>query len=140
MTDRIKNLLTSRHLRSNLLLIITAALLLEMVSGVQYFLAHDRLEDELEKQAEMELMLKAVIANNAQTTVESGLLSHIREITKDMAYPDSMFSSTEWLVKYSKMFAGGGIAFVPDYYPQRGRLFEPYSYWKDGKIVTTDIA
>ncbi len=140
MSNRIKNLLTSRHLRSNLLLIITAVLLLEMVSGVQYFLAHDRLEDELEKQAEMELMLKAVIASSTRTTVESALLSHLRDITKDLAYPDSMFSSTEWLVKYSKMFAGGGIAFVPDYYPQKGRLFEPYSYWKDGEIITTDIA
>ena len=140
MIKHIKKKLASGHLKSNLLLIITAAALLEMISGVQYYYSHSLLEEELEKQAETELTLKSIIAGSSRNTVESALLSHIRDINHDMANPDAMYSATEWLVKYSKTLAGGGIAFIPDYYPQKGRLFEPYSYWKDGEIVTTEIS
>ena len=140
MIDRIKKILASRHLKSNLLLIITAAVLLEMISGVQYYYSHNLLETELEKRAETELMLKSVIASSSGNIVENALLSHIRDIKQDLAYPDSMYGATEWLVKHSKRLAGGGIAFIPYYYPQKGRLFEPYAYWKDGKIVITEIS
>ena len=140
MANRIRKILSSRHLKSNLLLIITAAVLLEMISFVQYYYSHSLLEDELDKHAETELVLKSVIASSLQNTIEDALLSHIRDIQHDLAYPDSMYSAAVWLVKFSKRLAGGGIAFSADFYPQKGRLFEPYAYWKDGRILTTEIS
>ena len=35
---------------------------------------------------------------------------------------------------------GGGMAFVPNYYPQKGRLFEPYARQRDDSIVVRQIA
>jgi serine phosphatase RsbU (regulator of sigma subunit)/anti-sigma regulatory factor (Ser/Thr protein kinase) len=32
------------------------------------------------------------------------------------------------------------VAFVPDYYPEKGRLFEPYSWWENGEIKHTEIS
>ena len=140
MIDRIKKMLASRHVKSNLFLIITAAVLLEIISGVQYYFAHNMLEDELERQAETELTLKSIIAGSARNTVENTLRNHIWDMMRNLAFPDSMYSATEWLLKYNNRLTGGGIAFVPDYYPQKGRLFEPYAYWKDGKIAITQVA
>ena len=139
MNERIKKMLASHHVKSNLFLIIVAAVLLEMISGVQYYYSRNLLEEELEKQAGTELKLKAMISNSSRYTVESALQSHIREIRRDMASPDSMFSATQWLVRCSRRLAGGGLAFIPYYYPQKGRLFEPYSYWKGDSIETVEI-
>lgn len=139
MNERIKKMLASHHVKSNLFLIIVAAVLLEMISGVQYYYSHNLLEEELEKQVETELTMKAMISNSSRYTVESALQSHIREIRRDMASPDSMFSATRWLVKCSSQLVGGGLAFIPYYYPQKGRLFEPYCYWKGDSIETLEI-
>ena len=139
MIERVKKLLASHHVKSNLFLIIIAAALLEMISGVQYYYSHNLLEEELEKQAETELTMKEMISNSSRYTVESALLGHIREIRRDMASPDSMFSATRWLVRCSSNLVGGGLAFIPYYYPQKGRLFEPYCYWKGDSIETLEI-
>ena len=139
MNERIKKMLASHNVKSSLFLIIVSAVLLEMISGVQYYYSHNLLEEELEKQAETELTMKAMISNSSRYTVESALLGHIREIRRDMASPDSMFSATRWLVRCSSQLVGGGLAFIPYYYPQKGRLFEPYCYWKGDSIETLEI-
>ena len=140
MIDRIKKRLASGHIKSNLFLIITAAVLLEMVSGVQYYYSHSLLEQELEKQAEMELTMKSVIAGSARKNVENMLNSHIWDMKQNLVSPDSMFEATKWLLRSNSQLAGAGIAFAPDYYPEKGRLFEPYAYWNNGKIETIQIS
>ena len=47
--------------RKGLLIVILAVLLLEALSGAQYFFTHRLLEDELEKRAEDELTTKAIL-------------------------------------------------------------------------------
>jgi sigma-B regulation protein RsbU (phosphoserine phosphatase) len=140
MIDRIKKKLASGHIKSNLFLIITAAVLLEMVSGVQYYYSHSLLEQELEKQAEMELTMKSILAGSARKNVENMLNSHIWDMKQNLVSPDSMFEATKWLLRSNSQLAGAGIAFAPDYYPEKGRLFEPYAYWNNGKIETTQIS
>ena len=44
-----------------LLLFLLAVLLLEVLSVAQYFFTHNLLEEELEKHAELELTMKAII-------------------------------------------------------------------------------
>lgn len=39
-----------------------------------------------------------------------------------------MFGVAEWVLKSHPNLLGCGIAFVPDFYPEKGRLFEPYAY------------
>jgi sigma-B regulation protein RsbU (phosphoserine phosphatase) len=140
MIGRIKKMLASSRVRSNLLLIIIAAVLLEMISGVQYYYSHSLLEKELEKQAEMELTMKSLIAGSTRKNVENMLNSHIWDMKQNLVSPDSMFEATKWLLRSNSQLAGAGIAFTPDYYPQKGRLFEPYAYWSDGKIKTIQIS
>ena len=140
MIERLKKLRHSRHWKANLFLIVVAAVLLEMISGIQYYHSRNILEEELEKQAEMELTLKSIIAGSARKIIENTLQNHIWDMKRNLAYPDSMFSATEWLLKYNNnKLVGGGIAFILDYYPQKGRFFQPYAYWKDGKVVTTEL-
>ena len=46
----------------------------------------------------------------------------------------------EWVLRSHPNIAGCCIGFIPDYYPQKGRLFEPFAYWKDGEVVKGQAA
>lgn len=56
--------------RSGLLLVITAALLLEFISGAQYYQTRHLMAKELEKRAESELTLKVIIIKSTLNSTE----------------------------------------------------------------------
>ena len=81
-----------------LVVIITAALLLELLSGTQYYYTHRMLERELEKRAESELRFKAVLIKSALNASEDLLKGHLWDIKRHLSKPDSMFAVTHRLV------------------------------------------
>lgn len=126
--------------RRGLLIIIIAVLLLELLSGAQYYFTHHLMEDELEKYAEMELTAKAIITKRIIDDSEHTLKSHIMEVKHNLSYPDSMFNILAQITKYSPHLQGSGIAFIPGYYPDKGRLFEPYALKTDSGIQRLQVA
>ena len=61
----------------------------------------------------------------------------IDEVVEDMSHPDSVFAAlTRKLQLNPQGVLGFGVGFVPNYYPERGRWFEPYAMWLDGRIFT----
>ena len=120
--------------------IIVAALLLELLSAAQYYLTRELMEDELEKYAEMELTTKAIITKGIINNSERALKSHIMEIKKNLANPDSLSDIMAWSLKYAPHLKGIGIAFNPGYYKDRDSLFEPYALRTDTGIVCLQIA
>ena len=61
----------------------------------------------------------------------------IDEVVEDMSHPDSVFAAlTHKLQLNPQGVLGFGVGFVPNYYPERGRWFEPYAMWLDGRIFT----
>lgn len=137
MLNRIMLLLRKR---SGLSLVIVAVLLLELLSAVQYYYTHHLMEEELEKYAEMELTTKAIIAKRIVEDSERTLKSHIMEIKYNLSHPDSMFSIVAQIAKYSPNLRGCGISFIPEYYKDKGKLFEPYALRTDTGIVRLQVA
>ena len=125
---------------ASLTVIIVAVLLLELLSAAQYYLTHELMEDELEKRAEMELTTKAIITKGIISNSERTLKSHIMEIKKNLANPDSLSGIMAWFLKYTPQLKGIGIAFNPGYYPDRDSLFEPYALRTDSGIQCLQIA
>ena len=128
---RFRNFLKSH---SSLTVIIAAAILLQTISAVQYYYTHNLLADELEKRVESELTTKAVIVKNTLNMAENSLNGHIWDIKRNIAYPDSMYTAAEWVLRTHPNLLGCGIAFVPDFYPEKGRLYEPYVYRQHGSL------
>ena len=128
--------------RSNisLTLIIIAALMVELVSVVQYNYVRDLLRNKLEQRAEMELVAKGEIIDNMLDDAEVTMAEHVWDIQANLGNPDAMFGVTERLIMTNPHVVGGCIAFVPDYYPEKGRLFEPYAYKEDGTVKVEQIA
>ena len=120
--------------------IVIAAVLLELISALQFFHTHQLLADELELRAESELTMKVIIVKNNLSISENHLWGHLWDLERNMAEPDSLFGVMEWVLKYHKNLAGCWVAFVPDYFPKKGRLYEPYAYWDHDTIVKKQIA
>ena len=125
---------------AGLTVIIVAALLLELLSAVQYYYTHELIEDELEKHAEMELTRKAIITRDIIDYSERSLKGHIMEIKKNLVNPDSLAGIMAWALKFSPHVLGYGIAFNPGYYSDRDSLFEPYALRTDSGIQFLQIA
>ena len=126
---RFRNFLKSH---SSLTVIIAAAILLQTISAVQYYFTHNLLADELEKRAEGEMTTKAVITKTALNMAENSLNGHLWDMKRNIAYPDSMYEVLDWVLKSHPNLLGCGIAFAPDFYPEKGRLYEPYVYRQSG--------
>lgn len=126
--------------RRALVIVITAALLVELLSAVQYHYTHDILEDELEKRAGMELTTKAIIMKGIVENSERNLKSHIMEVKSNLSNPDSLSGIVAWTLKYSPHLVGCGIAFDPGYYKGKGELYEPYALRTDSGIQRLQVA
>ena len=138
--SKLKSFVLSLKKRKGLLIVITAALLLELLSGVQYYYTHRLMEVELEKYAEMELTTKAIITKRIVEASERTLKSHIMEVKNNLATPDSLFNILAQIAKYSPNMRGCGISFNPGYYKDKGRLFEPYALRTDTGVVCLQVA
>jgi len=121
-------------------IVIAAAVLLGVISAFQYNYFHRVLGSELSEKAEAEMAMKAIVTKNILSTVEKTLVGHIWDVKRDLNHPDSMYNIARWIVKTNPAILGCGLAFRPDYYSTKDRLFEPYAQRVGDKIITRQLA
>ena len=126
--------------RAGLVIIVLAAALLELLSGAQYLSTHQLLEETLEKRVESELTLKAILIKSTLNSAEDILKNHIWDIRQNLEQPDSVMEALGRMIVLSRTVHGVGLGFVPYYYPEKGRLFEPYVQKIGDSIVKRQIA
>lgn len=135
-----KSFIPSLGKRKGLLIIIVAAILLELISLVRYNYTRDLMEQNLEKHAEMELTLKAILIKSTLCSAEDILKNHIWDIRETLPQPDSVYSAVSRMISLGRNLRGGSVAFVPNYYPSKGELFEPYVQKTGDSVVSMQIA
>lgn len=111
------------------MLVIVAAILLEVMGGAQYFLATYGTEAELLDKASRDLAQSQRVAA-VKGEVESALRNIVNEVEASIADPNSYYRIANKLVVNNPHIVGAGVAFSPDYYKQQGkmRLYAPYVY------------
>ena len=127
---------TALGAKTSVAILITAALLMLALSAVQSYYARKEIRANLERNTELDLFIKAQKIKYSLEAVENALQNHIDDIERSLPYPDSLFSVTRRIVEQNPDFDGCCIAMIPDYYPEKGRLFQPCSY-RDGKTINT---
>ena len=137
--DRIRTLHRERG-RYHLVLILGAALLLISVGVVQYFYTRYLLAREEERISRMELTTNIDLVVSMLKDVESSMQDHSWSILQSFQHPDSLFGATRRIVESNPLVDGACIAAIPDYYPQKGRLFETYAHREGDGIVVEQIA
>jgi len=124
---------------TSLIIIIAAAVLLQGLSAVQYYYTRSLLADELENRAESEITAKAIIVKNALNLAENSLNGHIWDLKRNLFHPDSSYSVMELALRSHPNLTGCWVAYVPNYFPEKGRLFEPFVWWDHGEIKHAEI-
>ncbi len=128
------------HRWRGLPVIILAALLLEGISGVQYLLTRHHMASELEKRAESDLTLKAILIKGNLNDAEDLLRNSMWKVQAHLDQPDSLYVTLDRFVRLNPKLRGAAVGFVPNYYAEKGRLFEVYSRrTPSGEVVTQQI-
>ena len=137
--DRIRTFFMQRK-GSRLVLILLAALFLEVVAVVQYTYTRNMLIQEEERITRMELTMESDVILNTLREAELSMRENEWSVLQSLAHPDSLFGAAERMIESNPRVAGACIAVLPDYYPEKGRLFEPYAHREDGRILVDQIA
>ena len=125
---------------SRLILILLTALLLELVAVLQYTYTRNLLIKEEERITRMELTMESDVILNTLEEAELSMRENEWSVQKSLAHPDSLFGAVGRMIRSNPSVAGACIAVLPDYYPEKGRLFEPYAHKEGGRIVVDQIA
>ena len=139
LIDHIRKFFQERK-GSRLILILLFALLLVLVGVAQYFYTRILLEDGEERMTRMELTSHTDLVLNTLKNVESSMRDNTWSIRQSLAHPDSLFGATRRILASNPLLDGACIAVVPDYFPEKGRLFETYAHWEKDELVVEQIA
>ena len=126
----------SRLTRQGLLIIVTAAVILELTAIVQFYYAQVGLRAEANLRAESELESTGLEIADVMDQAETAVRNTAWMVRFMLSQPDSLASMTVRLVENNPVIYGSTIALEPGYYPNRERLFSPYSSRKDGEVHT----
>ncbi len=122
-------------------IVVMAAVMVEIISIVQYERLRDIMEEEMSGRSHV---VVAALADRIQFTLdrtEITMQENLWDVTRSLANPDSVFSALVRLVDDNPDVVGGCLAFSPYYYPSKGRLFEPYvRKHPDGSLEMRQLA
>ena len=125
---------------TSLAVIIAAALLLELTTGILYYSAQNIIQHNMEQLMQREMNALYLCIRNKLAKVEVSLENMSWVVTHDLDEADWMFEITELFVKNNPFFKGSGIAFIPNYYHEKGRWFEPSAVRRaDGSIESIQL-
>lgn len=118
------------------MLIIVAAILLEVMGGAQYFLATIGTKEELLGKAQRDLDNSLRVAA-VKAEVESAVRNIHNAVESSLNDPNHYYVIATQMVKNNQHIVGAGIAFRPNYYKGMGHdgLFAPYCYDEQPDVV-----
>jgi len=138
--DRFHRWMKSLQTKSTLAIIITAAVLVEATSVVQYWFAREGIRNEVQHRAEGELRAKSLEIQKVMSAVEVAVNNRRWAVEQQLGSPKAMYEITRQMVADNEIIKGCAVAFVPDYFMAQGRQFAPYSFQRpDGRIESKQL-
>ncbi|MBQ6175982.1 MAG: SpoIIE family protein phosphatase [Bacteroidales bacterium] len=120
--------------------VVLAALLVEVISIIQYERVKTAMEDEMGARARVVLGAMGAEVEHMMELTEATMKENLWKVRQDLSHPDSSYTSLRYLVDDNPHVVGGFLTFVPDYFPSKGRLFEPYAKKVDGTVSLSQFA
>ena len=122
-------------------IVVIAAVIVEAISIMQYGRIRGIMKEEMDMRSRLAVNARAQTIEHALDLAETTMHENLHDVRSSMAHPDSVFPAMVRLINDNPLVMGGCLAFSPDYYPSKGRLFEPYAIkQKDGTITVSQIA
>ncbi|MCH5233299.1 MAG: SpoIIE family protein phosphatase [Muribaculaceae bacterium] len=120
---------------NSIVLIIAAALILEIISTIQYQYVREEIAVDLHLRAQSELLAKSLAIQNVMSQVEAAVGNHVWDAQRLISEGDSAFSVVKRLVEQNPNIKGSSFSFMPDYYPDKGYWFESYAVRRDSDEI-----
>lgn len=130
----------NRKSYSGLLIILVAAIVLEVISCIQYFYSRAGIRAEAEQRAQSELRRAELEINVVMVEMEAAAKMLAAEAEQHIDNPDSIAAATRMLLQTIGNVSSAGVACKPDLFPEKGRWYEMCSSRQpDGSIYTRQI-
>ena len=133
------SILRSFSLRLTLYILFTAATVFVVTILFNYYSAHKHVHREATERAQATLDNTILQIDNVMNSVETAVHSIAWLIPTALEDSEYMYSLTRKLIESSPYILGSAIAFEPDYFPDKGRYFSPYSYHNGDSIVSIQL-
>lgn len=121
-------------------IVVAAAVMVEAISIVQYRRITRIMREEMDERSRIVLRSLSDEIGHTLEITETTMNENLREVRRSLAHPDSVYDAIRHVIDDNPHVIGGCMAFVPDYYPSRGRLFEPYVSKENGVYVSRQLA
>lgn len=74
------------------------------------------------------------------TNAQVATANNIFDVQANLSFADNQYEVIRHMIEHNPDIFGCGLCFVPNYYPEQGRWFEPYAMRNDsGKVVIKQI-
>ncbi len=123
--------------RSSIMLLIVAAVIVEVMGAVQYIFARDGIRQEVKQRARTEIRMRNLEIHNVISNVEVAVNNMQWLIDWAAANPDSIYSTLQLIIHNNPIITGCAMAFEPNYFPEHGEWYEPFAGRSKG--LTGDI-
>lgn len=120
---------------NSIVLIIAAALILEIISTIQYHYVREEIAVDLHLRAQSELLAKSLAIQNVMSQVEAAVGNHVWDAQRLISEGDSAFSVVKRLVEQNPNIKGSSFTFKPNYYPEKGYWYESYAVRRDSDEI-----
>ncbi|MBR1510870.1 MAG: SpoIIE family protein phosphatase [Bacteroidales bacterium] len=119
--------------------VVLAAVLIEAISITQYQRVRSIIEEDMAVQSKVVLSAMVSDVDHMLETTEHTMNENLWIVRRYLDNPDSAFAALTYLIDDNPQVAAGFLAYVPDYFPSKGRLFEPCALRRDGAIVHSQL-
>lgn len=129
------------HRNILIVVIIVLAIFLLVISAIQYYGARHEIRDRLENDVVSEIKIKTLKIRSMLSSVEATINGKISKAEQAIKTPSASYEFTRDIIEHSPMVVACALAFKENYFPNEGRLFEPYSArLPNGEIETSQLS
>lgn len=120
------------------ILMLTTSLLIIIVV-LNYNLSRKSVQEESIEHAQSVLDNTILRINNVLNSIEIRVHSTSWMVKHNIDNPDYMYEVTKHIVESDEFICGCAVAFEPNYYPEKGLFYSPYTYREDGEIKSKQL-
>lgn len=115
---------TIHRSRSGVWVILIAAIVLQAISCIQYLTSRRAIRHEAEQRAKTELRKAELEIELHTIEMETAAKGLALLAEKYVDHPDSIYTATRLAVSTLRSNTSLAVAYIPDYFPKRGRYYE----------------
>ena len=124
----------SKRLTLRIMMVVLA--MMAVIAGVVYFAVREYMEDEAEQRYEIVVMRTYRELQRRLSDVYVANINNVHEVERDIDDPDRLYDHLGRIVRQNPSIVSCGLLFVPDYYPEKGRLFAPFAARDTADVVS----